>query len=256
MTALAAASVYWYESVSSTLDEARRLYVAGSTPPFWVIADEQSAGRGRNGRSWQSTPGNLFATLLTRLEVPPSAAAQLSFVTALAASDVIASLAPNRAHTLRLKWPNDVLLGDAKVAGILLESWQPDPNSPSLCILIGVGINLCDSPRHPVRATTDLGLGNSRESIEGAFRSLAGSLDRWMEIWDAGRGFDAIRSAWLARARPISTPVTVKLNKQMIQGTFQGLDKSGALLLQKDDNSIITISAGDVFFGATPSHQK
>ena len=111
---------HYFSEIDSTNDEARRLALAGVDGPLWLVADCQTRGRGRRGREWQSPTGNLFATLLLRPASHIAACAQLSFVAALAACDLVGRYAP-RAN-IELKWPNDVLADGGKIAGILLES--------------------------------------------------------------------------------------------------------------------------------------
>src|ERR1700720_304756 len=107
-----------YETLGSTNAEALARARAGEHGPLWITAATQSAGRGRRGRTWVSTPGNLFATLLLTDPSPPEAAPQLSFVVALALHDALAECAPQLGPLLKLKWPNDLLLGPPKLARI------------------------------------------------------------------------------------------------------------------------------------------
>src|SRR5215813_6996059 len=110
------------DSVGSTNVEALTRARAGERGPLWITARTQSAGRGRRGSAWVSPPGNLYATLLLTDPAPTEAAPQLSFVAALALFDAVAECAPQLGPALKVKWPNDLLLGQAKVAGILIES--------------------------------------------------------------------------------------------------------------------------------------
>ena len=109
-----------HAEIDSTNNEARRLAEAGERGPLWIMAERQTAGRGRRGRSWETLTGNLAATLLLRPENTPAPVGQLSFAAALAVADVAAHVAPHAAITV--KWPNDVLVDGKKTAGILLES--------------------------------------------------------------------------------------------------------------------------------------
>ena len=110
----------WHDEIDSTNEEARRLAAKGEAGPLWLTAAQQTAGRGRRGRSWDSPGGNLAATLLIRPERGQSEWAQLSFAAAVAVSDTAARFAPE-AH-IALKWPNDVLANGKKLSGILLET--------------------------------------------------------------------------------------------------------------------------------------
>ena len=121
------------------MDEARALALQGQATPLWLVADEQSGGRGRHGRSWVSPPGNLYATLLLPEPCAPAVAPELGFVagTALhAAVSLLIGLGPPR---LALKWPNDLLLDGAKTAGLLLEGLHVGGR---FIVLIGFGVNI------------------------------------------------------------------------------------------------------------------
>ena len=121
-TDLAGVRTITYETLGSTNAEALARARAGERGPLWITAATQSAGRGRRGSTWVSTPGNLFATLLLTEPSVPDIASQLSFVTALALHDAVAECAPQLGPLLKVKWPNDLLLGGAKLAGILIEA--------------------------------------------------------------------------------------------------------------------------------------
>src|SRR5258708_39940625 len=124
------------DTVDSTNAEALRRARAGERGPLWIVARQQSAGRGRRGRAWVSPPGNLHATLLLTDPAPAAAAPQLGFVAGLALVDAAAAAAPLLASRLALKWPNDLLCGARKIAGILIEG----EGSP-LTVAVGIGVN-------------------------------------------------------------------------------------------------------------------
>lgn len=240
-----ASRVLHFATLDSTNGEALRQLGSGPETPLWIIADEQSHGRGRSGRIWQSPKGNLYASLLLRLNVSASVATQLSFLAALAAYDAIASqLPPQEAGSLRLKWPNDVMLGGAKVAGILIESlgW---PDAEGLAVIIGIGINVSSAPSGLDRAAGSLGLEPS--ACAGVFATLASSFGSWLGCWAEGRGFADIREAWLSRAHALGEAVSVNLNNSAIRGTFAGVDDRGALKLETPAGVVITVTAGDIY---------
>jgi BirA family transcriptional regulator, biotin operon repressor / biotin---[acetyl-CoA-carboxylase] ligase len=244
----AAVKVLHFETAGSTNAEALRQFASGTEAPFWIVADEQSEGRGRSGRRWHSPKGNLYATLGLRPGVSPAEATQLSFVAALAAYDAIASHLPaEQVGALRLKWPNDILLGGAKIAGILIES-AAYPRTAGLAAAIGIGINVAQAPADTGRPVAALGLApNARAAV---FEELARAFDAWLDRWDLARGFAAIRDAWLMRAHAMGEPLNVSLNGSTIRGRFQGLDERGALRLKTDAGDVIAVTAGDVYSGA------
>jgi BirA family transcriptional regulator, biotin operon repressor / biotin---[acetyl-CoA-carboxylase] ligase len=238
-------SALHFESLDSTNAEALRQLALGTEGPLWIVADEQTEGRGRAGRRWQSPKGNLYATLGFRPGVAASIATQLSFVAALAAFDAIASQLPVERHSgLHLKWPNDVLLGGAKIAGILIESIA-GPKGNGLAAAIGIGINVGLAPQYTGRPVAALGLDPGARTA--VFETLARAFAAWLARWDEGRGFAGIRDAWLARAHVIGEPLNVSLNGSSIRGRFHGLDERGALQLETDAGSVITVSAGDIY---------
>lgn len=229
--------------LDSTSSEARRLAEAGEQGPLWIMAERQTAGRGRRGRVWETLTGNLAATLLLRPKAAGEAVGQLSFAAALAVADTAAHFAPQAAITL--KWPNDVLGDGRKLAGILLESGQ-DATGPWLTV--GIGINLASAPEGTeFPATAIAGLGVAPPSQDAALTLLAGRFAHWYDGWMNG-GFETLRTAWLVRAGGLGLPIRARLaNQETRHGLFEGIDHNGALLLN-EQGRISAISAGEVFF--------
>lgn len=233
------------EEVDSTNEEACRLALAGASAPLWILADRQTRGRGRRGREWQAPAGNLTATLLLRPDKPLAQCAQLSFVAALATGAMVAACLPSAA--VNLKWPNDVLAGGRKIAGILLESAGSDAARPDW-VAVGIGVNLETHPTDTEFPATSLGaLGAEIPEPSGALASLAVQWSRWYDIWTE-RGFAPVRDAWLARAAGLGTRIRARLAGGETQGMFEGIDESGALLLRESAARLRAISAGEVFF--------
>lgn len=234
-----------FDVVDSTNEEAKRLALSGEAGPIWIVAEKQTAGRGRRGRTWESPVGNLAATLLLRPDAPASKSAQLSFVAALAASDAVAAFAPG-AET-RVKWPNDVLLQDRKVAGILLESASSGAPVPDW-LAVGIGINLVASPRDTEFPATSLAeFGHTPPTVATAAAHLARAWNRWYDIWRA-HGFGQIRDVWISRAARLGTRIRARLASEELHGIFEGIDQEGALILRQSVGETRTISAGEVFF--------
>jgi BirA family transcriptional regulator, biotin operon repressor / biotin---[acetyl-CoA-carboxylase] ligase len=234
------------EIIDSTNDEARRRADAGATGPLWIRAASQTKGRGRRGRSWLSEPGNLFMTGLFTLECAPSEAANLSFVTALAVANAIDHfVAPD---TVRLKWPNDVLIHDRKTSGILLESWQ---SKMGLQIAVGIGINVVTKPENIDQKITCVAAHQipDRNQCEAAtlFMFVLQHFHFWLALWRE-QGFEPIRKAWLLRAKGLGRPIVARLPQETMTGVFKGLAHDGALELEMQDGHLRYITAGDVFF--------
>jgi BirA family transcriptional regulator, biotin operon repressor / biotin---[acetyl-CoA-carboxylase] ligase len=237
-------AVLHFSTLDSTNEEAFRQLSAGCEGPLWIVADQQTKGRGRAGREWISPKGNLYASLLMQLSVSPKAAPQISFAAGLAAYDAVASeLAPQLLPDLRLKWPNDVLLAGGKIAGILIESTSLPGGG--MAAVIGTGINIGLAPAETLGKSASLGADTSR--CMTVFGALAKSLEMWLNVWDSSRGFKSIREAWLARAHRPGEPVSVNLNGSLIRGRFHNVDAGGALQLEVDRGVVIAINAGDVF---------
>lgn len=232
------------EETGSTNREAMARAAAGESGPLWIMARRQTAGRGRSGRSWASAPGNLYATLLMRFTCAPADIAQLSLVTGVAVYDALEEAAAGRSpQGLRLKWPNDVLIGKAKCAGILAESII---GSDTVTAVIGVGINLAWHPGDLGREATHLALHGVSIAPEPMLEKLSGAMQRRLAEWDDGRGFATLRSAWLERAGALGESCSVDTGTERIAGAFAGVDESGALLVIDHAGSRRTVTFGDV----------
>lgn len=234
----------------STNAEAMRRALAGETMPFWVLADRQSAGRGRAGRAWASAPGNLFASLAITTACPPASAGQLSFVAGVAVVEALDRGAADRPVAgLRLKWPNDILIGTAKTGGVLIESTTLKSTTDRLAI-IGIGLNLASAPPDLGRAATFLsGHGLSLSPLR-ALCFLAEAMDGWLETWNDARGFAQVREAWLKRSGPVGEPLTVHTASGLVSGRFAGLDQDGALMIAAVDGRERRFTYGDVMLAA------
>lgn len=210
------------------------------------MARRQTAGRGRRGRAWETGSGNLAATLLTVTDKPPVEAAQISFIAALAVSDLASSLVP--APLVTLKWPNDLMVAGRKAAGILVES-GPAFGGAGLWLAVGIGVNLATPPEaaeRPATALADHRAAPPPTPVE-ALPVLAEAFDRWLAIWREG-GFAPIARAWTERAHGLGQPCEARLATESIRGVAEGLDLDGALRLRLPSGEVRRITAGDVFF--------
>ena len=231
-----------FETLDSTNEEASRLASNGERGPLWIVARSQSAGRGRRGRDWISSPGNLFASYLIEIDVAPAICAELSFVAALALGDLVAGYASGADTTL--KWPNDILLNSRKVAGILIEVVTAGTASR---VIVGCGVNLAHCPEGTEYPATSIAeFAEEAPNPQDALGRLVVSWDAWYEVW-RNRGFEAIRSAWLTRADGLGKKLTVRLEDSEIEGVFESLADDGTLLLRVEGGSLERVTAGDVF---------
>jgi BirA family biotin operon repressor/biotin-[acetyl-CoA-carboxylase] ligase len=297
-----------YDTIGSTSAEARQRALGGDPGRLWIVAEEQTAGHGRRGSSWQTPRGNLAASLLVLLPDAPGRAATLGFVAGLALEQAIRSVAsecasmgdrgsdltsplrggrnlqaegaanfgrgaallaqpppetdcapltgfdlPSRARLssdseLRLKWPNDVLVGGAKVAGILLEAIDLRPGQNA--IVVGIGVNVRHAPEGAPYPTTSLAARGGVMTPQTLFGKLS---EAWIEqeaVWNGSQGFAAVRQRWLERAAGLGAPIAVRSGEDVYRGTFETIDEEGRLVVRSADGAARVVSAGEVHFGA------
>jgi BirA family biotin operon repressor/biotin-[acetyl-CoA-carboxylase] ligase len=209
------------DTVGSTNDEAAHLADAGAPEGTVVWSREQTGGRGRRGRHWASPVGNLYTSTILRPDCPAQRAAELGFAAALAVADIVPA-----GREVRVKWPNDVLVGGGKIAGILLESAIGQTGQVQH-VVAGIGVNVGFAPQLPEMRYPGSALGGS---VEAALEKLTAALAARLAEWRR-EGFETVRAAWLAKAGPLGAEVDVKLGEGLVRGRFAGLDREGALLL-------------------------
>jgi BirA family transcriptional regulator, biotin operon repressor / biotin---[acetyl-CoA-carboxylase] ligase len=235
-----------FDRLESTNDEARRLAEQGAAAGTVVLAGEQLRGRGRHGRAWSSPPGNLYASLLLRPEGTLAEAAQLSLVASLALAEALIPLAPPGAD-VRVKWPNDVLVRGAKVAGLLLESAAAADERVGW-LIIGSGVNIASAPvGTPYPATALRHEGFPPITALDLLARYLNMLDGWLARWRAG-GFAAVRPAWLALGSGVGDRVRLRLGREEVAGRFLDVTDQGALLVAQDGARRRQITAGELLF--------
>lgn len=210
----------------------------------WLIADRQTAGRGRQGRTWFDGGGNFMGSTPVRIGPHDPAAHTLALLAGIALHEVISALLqpPRRAV---LKWPNDVLIGGAKLAGILLErvgDW----------VIVGIGVNLAAAPQLTDRAAAalaDFGPAPDRDSFAAALaHQFATELERWRSF-----GLAPLIARWQAAGHVVGTPLLVgEPGETPVEGTFAGLNEAGALQLRLADGTCRAIHAGEVRLADAP----
>ncbi|MBI3304508.1 MAG: biotin--[acetyl-CoA-carboxylase] ligase [Deltaproteobacteria bacterium] len=240
--------LHFFATLDSTNTYAARLAREGAPEGTVVIADSQSGGKGRLGRSWVSPPQvNLYLSAILRPPVTAGVAPQLNLLAAVAVADTIVQVC---GLTPAIKWPNDVLAGGKKVCGILAEM-QTEANALRAVILgIGVNINapLGAFPDELRDKASSLFLAGGRLVDRPAFTaSLLTHLEKWYVLW-LEEGFPALRPAWERHAAGlIGKQITVAAPEGTVAGTVLGLDSDGALLLQdRDSGAPRRLLAGDV----------
>ncbi len=224
----------------STNDEVMARARQGEEEGLWLRADRQIGGRGRQGRSWRSPPGNLYASTLVRLRPDDPPPASLALVAALALHDAVDATLPPGAPRPTLKWPNDLLIEGAKLSGILLER---DGDA----VVVGTGVNLAHHPSDIDRPATSFAAFGPPPTPDDFLQLLAQCFSNRLALW-RDEGLPAIRAAWLERAYPEGTPIAVHdADGEPLKGQFAGLDDNGSLLLRLADGSVRAMHAGDVF---------
>ncbi len=232
--------VYRLGIIDSTNTEAKRRVAAGFQDQ-WIVADQQTAGRGRQDHQWVSPHGNIYATALFREPHGLPAALRLPFAAALAVHDVVKAHAPEA--DARLKWPNDVRIDRKKVSGILVETGGAGTD---FWIAAGIGINVQAAPENvsqPVTSLAELGMSPVMD-VDTVLTTLRGAFARRLE--QARDGFTEIRNTWLAHAEGLGEPVHIRAGEVVIDGVFEDLEHDGALVVRLPDGSQRSIRAGEV----------
>jgi BirA family transcriptional regulator, biotin operon repressor / biotin---[acetyl-CoA-carboxylase] ligase len=237
--------LFTYDRIDSAVGEAQRLAAKGADEGTLVWTQEQIAGHGRFGRAWVSPPGNLYCALILRLEEPVALIAQLNYVAAVALASTLADLmGPTE---LRYRWPNDLLLYDRKVAGILLD---PGPRKADAreWLVLGVAVNVISAPEelNDVYAASMHAQGASTASaadvLEGFSRYFLSGINRW-----ANEGFAPVRKAWVQRVNGLGESVHVALQHETLNGRFAEVDDEGAMVMELPDRRARKITVAEFF---------
>jgi BirA family transcriptional regulator, biotin operon repressor / biotin---[acetyl-CoA-carboxylase] ligase len=247
-----------FESIGSTNAEALSRARNGERGPIWFVTTEQTAGRGRRHRPWIAPRGNLASSILEVIDISPAAAATLGFAAGLALEAALkkisieASLRSAGSDDMRfsLKWPNDVLAGSKKLAGILLEAEAVEAH---LAVVVGIGTNVVAAPEGTPTPATSLAALGVHIGAEELFATLSDTWAEFRGIWDGGRGFAEIRRLWLERAAGLGQPVAIRTAGAPIEGIFDTIDETGCLIVRTSGGERVPVSAGDVYFGSAAS---
>ena len=235
-----------FRETGSTNEVAFRLAEEGAQEGTVVLADSQTKGKGRLGREWLSPPAvNLYCSLVLRPPFPPYAAPQLTFLSAVA---VARAIEENTSLSPRIKWPNDLLVNERKVAGLLNEMSAETDHVNFVILGIGVNLNMAEDQiptglRHPA---TSLFIESGSPVNRTRFaRSLLKSLDSLYDTYlKAGDG--PIREEWLVRSRMAGEQVRVTQQDRELVGRVTGIDGYGALLVRDDSGGEHVVLSGDV----------
>lgn len=223
-------------AVGSTNDHAKQLARSGYPAFTTVWAHEQTAGKGRQGNSWISVPGNLYMSILLRPAATAAQNGQLSFLAAVALAETVKELMA-KPGMIALKWPNDLLLNGKKAAGILLEAEED-------WVVMGIGVNVAGAPDG---ATSLKDLGTETEAGQVLEKLIMRVKDLY-DLW-AKNGFTPIRSQWLHYAHNIGMTIQVRMPNETFSGKFLGIDDAGALEIEMPDGAKRAVCSGEVFAG-------
>src|ERR1700687_3619648 len=231
----------------------------GERGPIWFVTSEQTAGRGRRHRPWIAPRGNLASSILEVIDASPAIAATLGFAAGLALEAALqkvsieASLRSAGSDHMKfsLKWPNDVLAGQQKLAGILLEAEAMAGDQ--LAVVVGIGTNVVAAPQGTPTPATSLAALGVHIGAEELFAELSDAWAEFRTLWDNGRGFGEIRRLWLGGAAGLGQPVAGHTGGSTVEGTFDTIDDTGCLIIRASTGKRVPISAGDVYFGTAAS---
>ncbi len=238
-------SLYYYPEIGSTNDEAFRLGIAGAPEGTAIIADSQTKGRGRLQRLWHSPPGsNIYTSILLRPNFPPDQAPQISIAAGVAVAEILSRYCPD---LVQLKWPNDVLLNQKKVSGILAQMKASADGIDFVVLGIGINVNIGNNQFPPdIQAmATSLAIETGREiDRQELIISLYENITKWYKELTQ-RGFEAIKGKWLNFAPMISQNVQIMFQDELVSGKALGLDDDGSLIILTVKNETVKIIAGD-----------
>ena len=219
-------TIQYYGTVESTMDIARENLFHGAV----IQGGKQTGGRGRRGNTWSSPKGNLYQSIVLKPQSPRERWGQLSFVIAVALGQACENVGIDYYH---LKWPNDVLINDKKLAGILIEVQGNH-------VIIGTGVNIEYAPndRAKIHDFSDILMNDFRDEF---LKQIA----IYFKIWEA-QGFAPIRTQWMKRAYKIGETIQARLPNVIYEGVFEDLDNTGILLLREKDGTLRKIDSGEI----------
>ena len=244
--------VHRLESVTSTNDVTARMAREGAPEGTVVVAREQTAGRGRHGRSWSSPPGGLYLSIIFRPHLPFEDLWQMAFLAAVASAEAVGQVSGLPA---RIKWPNDVLLGGRKVCGILIEAPGPAASKSEISspVVVGIGINVNNQEFDPEisQTATSIALEAGRQiAVEEVEEALLPRLDARYSRYVAG-GFGPILREWRNLDCTAGREVAVSTAEGVVEGRAVEIDPRGDLVIEHEDGTRTCVAAGDVIIRDT-----
>jgi BirA family biotin operon repressor/biotin-[acetyl-CoA-carboxylase] ligase len=234
------------DSVESTQTIAHELAEAGAEEGTLVIAEEQTAGRGRMGRGWHSPKGRgVWMSLILRPQIPIHFTPQLTLLVAVALCRAIRAIRP---LPVAIKWPNDLLIEGKKISGILLESNAEDERLRHIVAGVGVSVNLReeDYPEQLRDVATSLRIASGSEwSRAELIRTFLEQFETLYDLYHA-EGFEPIRAAWIAQAVSLGRPIRARTPKGTVEGVAESIDEMGALLVRLADGTLTRLYSAEI----------
>lgn len=242
--------IHRFENIASTNDEARRLSRAGAEAFTVVVADSQQAGRGRNGRLWVSPAGvGLYASVVLRPHVATEFLPSVTLLAGVAAAEAVMGCS---GLPIMIKWPNDLLIYDRKVAGLLCEAELSASGDSVVIVGLGVNVNTSEAllpARTRFPATSLLIESGKHSDHEALLDAWIGRLRAWMTIFET-QGVEPILAAWRQRDALTDRKLHVVLpNGEGLRGVGAGVAGDGSLLVKMDDGAVQSVIAGEVSLG-------
>ena len=234
-------TIHEFEELAST--NSRAFELAENSKIFdgeIIVAKSQKAGRGRKNRIWESPAGNLYFSLILQPKISLEKLPQLSFVAITALRLAIAKIAPHL--EILNKWPNDLLINDSKVAGLLLEN--KIIGSQCQFVILGIGVNLTSNPTQTIFPSGNLKDFGIEILPQELLKKFLDEFEKIYQTW-LDFGFGGMRQLWLQKAWHFKEKITVKLDEKSIEGIFENFDEEGNLLLKTNDG-ILKITTADV----------
>lgn len=243
--------LFSHDRLASTNTQAERLLTAAQPlcQPAIIWALEQDQGRGRQGRTWHSPIGNLYATFVFPSQKPALSYPLLSLAAAVAVAETVKDFTQSLTHPplVQVKWPNDVLLNGCKVSGLLLETISISSSYPA--ILVGIGMNVENAPPtssamlYPPTSLKAQGL--EQITVFQVLDKLQAALWQWYHCWLRGEK-EMICNNWQQQAAFLNEAIEIYYKMAPLKGTFKGINQEGHMILQTTDGQDHTIMVGDV----------
>ncbi|MCL0065695.1 biotin--[acetyl-CoA-carboxylase] ligase [Dehalococcoidia bacterium] len=245
-TSLLGRQIAYHRELTSTQDAARALAAQGANEGTIVIAETQAAGRGRIGRAWASPPGGIYLSIILRPAIEPSEALRFPLIAGVAAAQAIERLTGLKPQ---LKWPNDIIVGGRKAGGILTEMSAEMDRINHIIIGIGINVNTESFPDEIRGIATSLKTECGKEvSRVQLVQNILAQLESLYQVFQVS-GFETIRERWKARSCTIGSRVSVRGEREQVEGEAIDIDEDGALILRKANGALERVLAGDVLGG-------